>query len=117
MVLSDNSKGTDSEMSFSLYYRIEAIISVEIGLPSLRVESFDPQDNLQKIREYLDLLEEARDAVTMRTVAYEQQVAYLYNKKVRVRKFEVGDLVLQSIDLRVRPRIGANFFRIRKALF
>ncbi|GMH22736.1 hypothetical protein Nepgr_024579 [Nepenthes gracilis] len=51
------------ETPFSLCYGSEAVLLVEIELPSLRVESFDPQVNSQKIREYLDLLEEARDAV------------------------------------------------------
>ncbi|GMG99136.1 hypothetical protein Nepgr_000976 [Nepenthes gracilis] len=46
---------------FSLCYGTEAVISVSIGLPSLRVESFDSLTNSQKLKEHLDLLEEARD--------------------------------------------------------
>ncbi|GMH21581.1 hypothetical protein Nepgr_023423 [Nepenthes gracilis] len=59
------------EMPFNFCYGIEVVIPIKIELPSLRVESFDPQGNSQKIWEYLDLLEETHDAARMRTAAYQ----------------------------------------------
>ncbi|GMH17413.1 hypothetical protein Nepgr_019254 [Nepenthes gracilis] len=59
------------ETPFSLYYETEVVIPVKIGLPSLRVKSFDPQSNSQKIREHLDLLEEACDAARIRAADYQ----------------------------------------------
>ncbi|GMH19498.1 hypothetical protein Nepgr_021339 [Nepenthes gracilis] len=82
------------ETPFSLYYGTEAVILIEIGRPSLRVESFDPQGNSQKIREHLYLLEEARSANRMRTAAYHYRIARYYNKKVKAWQFDVGDLIL-----------------------
>ncbi|GMH15084.1 hypothetical protein Nepgr_016925 [Nepenthes gracilis] len=82
------------------------MIPVEIGLPSLRVESFDPQTNSQKIREHLDLLEEAHDAARIRTAAYQYRVARYYNKNVKARQFDVGDLVLRGVE--ATGKLAAN---------
>ncbi|GMH25591.1 hypothetical protein Nepgr_027434 [Nepenthes gracilis] len=86
------------ETPFSLCYGVEAVIPVEVGLPSLRVEHFNPDLNSQRLREHLDLLEEARDRARLSIATYQQRVARYYNKKVKARQFEVGDLVLRSIE-------------------
>ncbi|GMH24040.1 hypothetical protein Nepgr_025883 [Nepenthes gracilis] len=50
----------------------------------------------------------------MRTTTYQHQIARYYNKKVKARQFDVGDLFLRSIEATERwpagtssPRIGA----------
>ncbi|GMH07669.1 hypothetical protein Nepgr_009509 [Nepenthes gracilis] len=48
-------------------------------------------------REHLDLLEEARNKAQLCVAMYQSRVARYYNKKVKARRFEVGDLVLRSI--------------------
>ena len=45
--------------------------------------------------EYLDLLEEYRDAASIRLVEYQQKLARRYNRDVRVREFNAGDLILR----------------------
>lgn len=42
----------------------------------------------------LDALEEQRDMVALRLANYQQKFSQGYNKKVRVREFMPGDLVL-----------------------
>ncbi|GMH08881.1 hypothetical protein Nepgr_010721 [Nepenthes gracilis] len=85
------------ETLFGLYYGVEAVIPVEVGLPSLRVESFNPLNNVQRIWKNLDLPEEAQDAVRLQNAAYQQRVARYYNRKVKTHQFEIEDLVLRSI--------------------
>ena len=46
--------------------------------------------------ERLDLLEEYREAATIRLVEYQQKLAQRYNQGVRVREFSAGDLVLRK---------------------
>ena len=47
--------------------------------------------------ERLDLLEEYREATTIKLVEYQQKLARRYNRGVRVREFSAGDLVLRRV--------------------
>ena len=46
------------EISFSLAYRYEAMIPIEIGARSLRRDNFEPEQNMILQRHKLDFLEE-----------------------------------------------------------
>ncbi|XP_073041775.1 uncharacterized protein [Primulina eburnea] len=72
------------ETPFSLVYGSEAILPVEIGQTSVRVESY-PSNNEGSRALELDLLEEKRDQAMIRMEAYRNRVMKSYNKKVRVR--------------------------------
>ena len=41
------------------------MVPVEVGIPSLRCETYDPEENHAFIRYDLDLLEEKRDRATL----------------------------------------------------
>ena len=58
------------ETPFNLAFRTDAVISVEIGVPSARVMNFDELSNSERLRADLDLLEEIRQKVRIRMVAY-----------------------------------------------
>ncbi|GKV35525.1 hypothetical protein SLEP1_g43782 [Rubroshorea leprosula] len=87
------------ETSFSLAYGAEAVIPVEIGLPSARSDRHNDQNNGQLLRENLDLVEEIREMARIRNMADQSRVAKFYNKRVRARQFQVGDLVLRKAGL------------------
>ncbi|GKV49002.1 hypothetical protein SLEP1_g55776 [Rubroshorea leprosula] len=87
------------ETPFSLAYGAEAIIPVEVGLPSVRSGHHDDQNNGQLLRENLDLVEEVREMARIRNMAHQSSVARFYNKRVRDRQFQVGDLVLRKAGL------------------
>ncbi|GKV37338.1 hypothetical protein SLEP1_g45378 [Rubroshorea leprosula] len=55
---------------FSLVYRAEAVIPVEIGLPSKRADLHDDPNNEQLLREKLDLVEEVREMSRIRNMAH-----------------------------------------------
>ncbi|GLU18333.1 hypothetical protein SLE2022_346390 [Rubroshorea leprosula] len=78
---------------------LEAVIPIEIGVPSFRVTHFDEGRNGQLLRENLDLLDEVREEARLRTLVYKQKIANFYNKRVRPRTFKVGDLVLRKAGL------------------
>ncbi|GMH23220.1 hypothetical protein Nepgr_025063 [Nepenthes gracilis] len=85
-------------MPFNLCFGAEAVVPVEVGMPSLRIECFDLATNEQRLRESLELLSEVRDAARVWTAAYQQRVARYYNKRVKARPLKVGDLVLRSVE-------------------
>lgn len=59
-----------NEILFNLVFGIEMVISVEIGLPTLRTEHFDKLSNLTCLLLNLDLLDETRDKIHLRIAVY-----------------------------------------------
>ncbi|GKV51226.1 hypothetical protein SLEP1_g57895 [Rubroshorea leprosula] len=99
MVESVNKCILEGETPYHLAFGTEAVIPVEIGVPSFWVTHFDEGRNGQLLRENLDLLAEVREEARLRTLVYKQKLANFYNKRVRPRTFKVGDLVLKKAGL------------------
>ncbi|GKU93221.1 hypothetical protein SLEP1_g6829 [Rubroshorea leprosula] len=74
------SRTATGEAPYHLAYGTEAVILVEIGVPSFRVIHFDEGRNGQLLRENLDLLAEVREEARLRTLVYKQKLANFYNK-------------------------------------
>ncbi|MGV7989123.1 hypothetical protein PJP10_32645, partial [Mycobacterium kansasii] len=72
---------------FSLSYGSEAMVPVEIGLPTARVKNYREDRNSEQIAANLDLLEEMRNISAIRAAARQQQVDRFYNSKVKIRRF------------------------------
>jgi hypothetical protein len=85
------------ETPFSLAYGLKAIIPLEIGLPTLRTSEWEPKRNDLAQSQALDLLEERREHAMIRLASYQQQLKKGYNKNVRPRSFQQGDLVLRKV--------------------
>ncbi|XP_050211346.1 uncharacterized protein LOC126661537 [Mercurialis annua] len=98
---------------YSLTYGCEAMVPVEIGMPTIRVQYFDEQQNEENTKICLDLLEERRDQALMHIEAYKQRMATYHNKRVKPLTFEVGDLVLRRADIARGnagiSKLGANW--------
>jgi len=92
-------RGSTGETPFSLCYGSEALIPVEIGVPTLRVEHFDPESNEQGLRNNLDTVEELREEARVRQAVYNQRIERYYNRRVRARSFLPGDLVLRRVSV------------------
>ncbi|XP_075492570.1 uncharacterized protein LOC142530631 [Primulina tabacum] len=73
------------------------VLPVEIGQTSSRIESY-PEDNDQSRAMELDLIEEKRNRAFIRMEAYRNRVMKSYNKKVRIRDFQIGDLVMKKFN-------------------
>ena len=73
------------------------MISVEVGIPSLRREAYNQEENHTLMSYELDLLEKKHDLVALRTASYKQQSERYFNSKVKEKRFKEGDLVLRKV--------------------
>ena len=67
------------ETSYSMVYRTESVILVEIGMSSFRTSNFNKENNKAKLRPNLDILNEKRERAKIRQAVYKYQVAKYYN--------------------------------------
>ncbi|XP_077230141.1 uncharacterized protein LOC143863343 [Tasmannia lanceolata] len=84
---------------YSLVYGMEAVLPVEIHIPSLRVlmESQLPETEWVNARyQELNMLDEKRLKALYHTQGYQRRIARAFNKKVKIRELEEGDLVLKA---------------------
>ncbi|GKG05026.1 reverse transcriptase domain-containing protein, partial [Tanacetum coccineum] len=89
-------KISNGETPYSLTFGCEAVILVEVGMPTYRTMMIkDGKDNDEKIRLNLDLLAERREAAAIREARYKMKVEQYYNKRVRPMTFKVGEYVYQ----------------------
>ncbi|XP_030932161.1 uncharacterized protein LOC115957947 [Quercus lobata] len=85
------------ETPFKLTYGTEAVIPVEVGVTSIRRETFTEGLNDDELRLNLDCLDEVRDNASSRMTKYQKKMAEYYNKRVKLRRLDIGDLVLRKI--------------------
>nr|XP_012466145.1 unnamed protein product [Gossypium raimondii] len=85
---------------FSLVYGMEAVLPLEVEIPSLRVLAelkLDEAEWIQSQYDQLNLVEEKRLKAIRHGQMYQKRMMRAYNKKVRPREFYEGDLVLKKI--------------------
>ena len=75
---------------------MEAIIPIEIGMPTLRTDVLE-QLGTKSIVKDLDMTDELRETVVVRIASYHHRLANLYNRRVKPRVFQPGDLVLRKV--------------------
>ena len=85
------------ETPFRLTFGIEAIIPMEVGLMNIRIKAYEKQRNQQGLNNNLDLIDEVRDEAMKQMTKYKGAMTRYYNKKVKVRRFDIGDLVLRKV--------------------
>ena len=85
------------ETLFRLAYGSEAIILAEVELTSYKVDNHDEWRNNEAMRLQLDLLDEVRATAEQRLAWYQNLMAKHYNSRVRLKDFQVGDLVLKKV--------------------
>ncbi|KAL0413484.1 UNVERIFIED_CONTAM: hypothetical protein Sradi_1550100 [Sesamum radiatum] len=91
-------RGPTGESTFSLVYGTEAMIPAELGIPSHRIMHFSEGHNNELLKENLDLLEELREKAFLSVQRYKNIMINAYNKRVKARSFQVGDLILRRVD-------------------
>jgi hypothetical protein len=89
-------KNATGQTPFSLVFGTEAVIPTEMVIPTARSILGTRQDNSNVLMQDLELVDELRDAAKIRIAAYQQRVARSYDKNIRIRRFQVGDLVLRK---------------------
>ena len=85
------------ETPFRLTYGTEAIIPVEVGITNIRREMFQDESNDDQLKVNLDCLDEVRDEASNKMTKYQQKMAEYYDKRVKLRRLDIGDLVLRKV--------------------
>ena len=77
-------KTATGETPFALAFGHKAVVSVEIGATTHRIDHFDEQENNDQMCLNLDMLTEKMEQASKRSAAYQQRVARYYNEKVQI---------------------------------
>ena len=67
---------------------------VEVGMSIIRREMFHEGNNDDQLRINLD---EIRDGASNKMTKYQQKMANYYNKRVKLRRLDIGDLILRKV--------------------
>jgi hypothetical protein len=81
-------------------YGTEAVLPVEVEIPSMRVlmeAELTEAEWCQNRYDQLNLIEEKRMAALCHGQLYQRRMKQAFDKKVRPREFREGDLVLKKI--------------------
>ena len=90
------------ETPFRLTYGTEAVIPVKVGVASIRQEVLREEDNDDQLRINLDCLDEVRDKASSRMTKHQQKMAEYYNKRVKLKRLDIGDLILRKVSTATR---------------
>jgi hypothetical protein len=96
---------------FSLVYGTEAVLPIEVEIPSARILAEAEMDESEWARsrhEQLNLIDEKRLTALCHGQLYQQRTAKAFNKRVRPREIQEGDLVLRKI-LKINPDSRGKF--------
>ncbi|GKB58649.1 hypothetical protein Tco_0914835 [Tanacetum coccineum] len=86
-------KTSNGDTPFSLTYGTEAVIPVEIGMPSLRCAEVNQTQNDEALMLNLDMLEEKRERAAIRKAKSKARMEKYYNAKFYSTTFKLGDFV------------------------
>ncbi|KAK4390150.1 hypothetical protein Sango_2078300 [Sesamum angolense] len=82
---------------YALVYGVETVLPLEQQIPSLRIaiqEGLIEEENAQIRLEELEAFDEKRLKAQQRLKCYQARLSRSFNKRVHLRSFQVGDLVL-----------------------
>ena len=106
-------RSSTGETPFSLTYGVEAVIPLEVGLPTLRSEEYDRENNELMLAKDMDLAQEHRDLAMIRLASYQGDLKKKYGRNVSERSLAPGDMVLRKVlGSRKDPsqgKLGANW--------
>ena len=87
---------------FSLVYGMEAVLPIEVEIPSMRVlmeTQLSEAESCQSRYDQLNLIEEKRMTALCHGQLYQKRMKQAFDKKVKPRVFKEGDLVLKKMIL------------------
>ena len=85
------------ETPFSMTYRVEVVIPLETGFPTLRTCSFTSSNNDGLLWKSLDLIEERRENAMVQLAYYQHKLKQGYDANVKLRSLASGDLILRKV--------------------
>ena len=102
---------------FVLTYGMEAIVPTEIGMPTLRTDLLE-LSNAETMIKDLDTTDELRETAAIWITSYQNRLENLYNRRVKPRMFQLGDLVLRnffrkysrSVNRKILAKLGGTIY-------
>lgn len=100
---------------YSLVYGMEAVLPIELDISFARIlaeSGISEAELIQKRVDHLYLIDEKRIAALCHGQAYQRRMAAAYNKKVRPRVFQPGDLVIKRMlpkERHPRGKLAPNY--------
>ena len=91
---------------FTITYGMKAIIPTEIGMPTIWTGILE-QENAELVIKDLDVVDELRESTTVHIASCQRHLVNSYNKRVKPRMFQPGDLILRKVfENTVNPAAG-----------
>ncbi|XP_074318676.1 uncharacterized protein LOC141655498 [Silene latifolia] len=102
-------KVATGQTPFSLVFGAESVIPSEVRVPTHRYGCIIEDRNQVEMASNLDTIDELRTSAQIRMASYRQTVARSYNKNVKVRTLQVGDLVMRKVLQNTKNREAGKF--------
>ncbi|XP_074326744.1 uncharacterized protein LOC141664687 [Apium graveolens] len=102
-------KMSTGQTPYSLVYGTEAVLLIEIMMPTSRYGLLTCDMNSKELTHNVDIVDKLREMARIHMVSYQQRVSNTYNKHVHVRSFRVGDLVLRKTFQNTMNVIAGKF--------
>ena len=87
---------------------MKAIIPTEIEMLTLRTR-IPEEANVEVVTKDLDMSDELWEAAVVHIASYQQRLANLYNRRVKLRTFQDRDLVLRRVFKNTANLADGNF--------
>ena len=97
-----SARTSTGESSFSLVYGMEVVPPVEVQIPSLRImkeANLGEDEWIQTRLDQLNLIDKKRLIVVCHGHIYQNRMIKAFNKKIKPRVYQAGDLVIKCIIL------------------
>lgn len=94
--IQNNPTSINQETLYSLAYGTETVISLDVGLPTLRAMQVEAGGNDTAIEEALDFADEKKEIALIRLANYQQSLSKQMHGQLNPREFEIGNLVLRK---------------------
>ena len=78
-------------------FSTEAVMPVELRVPTERVIHYDATNNTEGLALDTDLLEERREAAHLRNLNNKHRISRYYNTRVQARPLTLGDWVMKEV--------------------
>ncbi len=75
------------------------VVPIEVGLMTFWTSHYDGENNEDQLLLDLDLMDEVRERAEIRMKNYQEKMAQYYNAGVKIRHFNIGDLILRKVTL------------------
>ena len=97
MGLQDYGKNPNRRNPLQTHLWQETVISIEVGITSIRQGMFHEGSNDDQLRINLDCLDEIREKASNKIMKYQQKMTEYYNRRVKLRRLNIGDLVPRKV--------------------